>query len=569
MKVKKRWSRYAGAAAIVIAVGAGVLTYSGGGAHNPVPVTGNGSVADAAAPVTTLSLDADTDFGALPPWSVWSGSVGTLGAGDHCWQFDGAGNITDDCGSWDLTKNGSPRTQVETGLPVLSGGTVSWTGEQAAWFPGTVGNNYTKTSVTQTATNKVSVTVVFNEQPDTDNSSNYVSVLTAGYANGFSVNLGNAATIQGYTSADGDLAIGTAKKYNDGAWHCATWVIDCSGPNKATAYIDGAASGVTDTCTDSWAATAVNAYAPLQIAGNAVKGGMARARIDYGAAATLADHQALCGSLYQPARRDHAAYADMSYTRTGGVSCWPTSATTAVCWPDALPYYWDGTDRRMVIDDGGRINRLKYSAEPNCTRWTCATATAAASVAPDGSKTAQSYTMGGGTVTSPKATGYTNSATLYPVLWVKCSSGTLSIVAADGAGDWDIACATIGGAWTLIKTAAHAAVTENTAWTAAGDGDLKIQLSGADAEIWMPSWTEEDNTPIGVVVPTITAAVDTGTGAWTITNAGDTYWKAGDVVTPDLTEISGTCFVTGNPLRLSGASGSECVGGWNTLEITR
>jgi hypothetical protein len=37
LRIKKRWKRYSGAAAIVIAVGAGVLTYVGSGAHNPAP----------------------------------------------------------------------------------------------------------------------------------------------------------------------------------------------------------------------------------------------------------------------------------------------------------------------------------------------------------------------------------------------------------------------------------------------------------------------------------------------------------------------------------------------------
>ena len=174
--------------------------------------------------------------------------------------------------------------------------------------------------------------------------------------------------------------------------------------------------------------------------------------------------------------------------------------------------------------------------------------------------------MGGGTVTSTKATGYTNSATVYPTLWVKCSSGTFAMVAADGSGDWDIACATVGGAWTLITDASDAAVTQNTAWQTAADGDLQIEFSGADAEVWMPTLTEVDGLS---VIPTGAAAVDTGDIAFEVDNSSGDYWVSGATESSVLDEIAGTCIVTGSTIYLGGSTGSECTGALSSYEVTR
>ncbi len=87
------------------------------------------------------------------------------------------------------------------------------------------------------------------------------------------------------------------------------------------------------------------------------------------------------------------------------------------------------------------------------------------------------------------------------------------------------------------------------------------------ADVWAPTLTEEPNS--GAVVPTGSAAVDTGTIAWTVDNSSGRYWRTGASVTTVLDEIDGTCWVTGSTLRLSGASGSECVGSWGSLRVRR
>jgi hypothetical protein len=175
--------------------------------------------------------------------------------------------------------------------------------------------------------------------------------------------------------------------------------------------------------------------------------------------------------------------------------------------------------------------------------------------------------MGGGTVTAPQSTGYTNSATLYPAFWIKCSSGTFSIVeSGTGAGDWDVACATIGGTWTFINSASHAAVTQNTAWQSSGTGTIDLQISGADAEWWQPTLCETNGIS---TIGTGSAAVDTGDIAFTIANGSNQYWNTGDTVTQALDEVDGTCWVTGTTLRMSGAAGSECTGYWGLNKVER
>jgi hypothetical protein len=84
--------------------------------------------------------------------------------------------------------------------------------------------------------------------------------------------------------------------------------------------------------------------------------------------------------------------------------------------------------------------------------------------------------------------------------------------------------------------------------------------------LWLPTLTEEEGYS---VIPTTTAAVDTGDVAWAHSNTGGAIWKTGDAVTSTLSELAGTCLVLGTPLYLSGAVGSECWGSWNALEIVR
>jgi hypothetical protein len=189
-------------------------------------------------------------------------------------------------------------------------------------------------------------------------------------------------------------------------------------------------------------------------------------------------------------------------------------------------------------------------------------------VAPDGSKTA--YTLAStATITSATATGYGNDAPLFPRVWLKCTgAATVTLEATVGAGEWTVDCshASLSGSWALIGTG-HAAVTEVTPWAASAGGTANFVASGtADFSLWLPTLAEKAGYS---VIPTLAAAVATGDAAWPIDNSLARYWQAGDTVTQTLTETAGTCLATGDPLRLSGAVGSECQGLWRALEIRR
>jgi len=84
--------------------------------------------------------------------------------------------------------------------------------------------------------------------------------------------------------------------------------------------------------------------------------------------------------------------------------------------------------------------------------------------------------------------------------------------------------------------------------------------------LWVPTLTEVDGYS---VIPTDAAAGATGDIALAIANATGLYWKAGDVVTQDVTTLSGTCWVTGATLYLSGAVGSECTGMISEISVVR
>ena len=113
-----------------------------------------------------LDLLASTDLGALPERGTsagqFCGDVGTLGTPDSCWEFGSAGTITDQgSNGWDLTATGSPRTGLETGLPVYDGASVTWTGEQAVGLD-TNSDYYTGGSQDQPTDDLVSVTAMYN-----------------------------------------------------------------------------------------------------------------------------------------------------------------------------------------------------------------------------------------------------------------------------------------------------------------------------------------------------------------------------------------------------------------------
>jgi hypothetical protein len=266
----------------------------------------------------------------------------------------------------------------------------------------------------------------------------------------------------------------------------------------------------------------------------------------------------------------------MTWTQSGGARCYPSSATTATCHPGGAPAArWTATGFEWATDAQGAVNRITYSTAIDCTNWTCrgtGDATTTGQVAPDGSATATTVTVGTfGNDVFTQAGGYSNSVALYPAIWIKCATGTLRFQNASSGtlGRWDVDCTALGGEWTLIDSALHPAVTEDTAWVSSAGGQagiLFLVTSGTvTATIWAPTLTEEPTA--AAVIPTAAAAVDTGVIAWTIDNSTGSYWRAGASVLQTLDTVDGTCFVTGSTLRLSGAGGSECVGGWGALKV--
>jgi hypothetical protein len=94
-----------------------------------------------------------------------------------------------------------------------------------------------------------------------------------------------------------------------------------------------------------------------------------------------------------------------------------------------------------------------------------------------------------------------------------------------------------------------------------------VQFSGADVSVWGVTATEEPST--GAIVQTAAAAVDTGTISWTVDNTPAQYWISGTTVVQSIDTVDGTCWVTGDTLRLSGGAGTECVGSWRSLQVKR
>jgi len=205
--------------------------------------------------------------------------------------------------------------------------------------------------------------------------------------------------------------------------------------------------------------------------------------------------------------------SDQTWTRTGGSSCYPISATAAQCFDATeIPYTVDATGLGWVVEPDS-VNRILYSglgAAPNCTNWTCVTSTIDATTDPTGGSYAAAITHGGGTVDAA-GTGYANSAAVYPRVWVKCSSGTLTIAHQGGTGSGTVDCTALGGVWSLVTP------TNVASWTSTGAGVVTMRFSGADASVWAPTVTEEPGTGLSVI-PTGAAAVSTGDPEWAISN---------------------------------------------------
>jgi hypothetical protein len=218
--------------------------------------------------------------------------------------------------------------------------------------------------------------------------------------------------------------------------------------------------------------------------------------------------------------------ADQTWTRTGGSSCYPISATAAQCFTSAeVPYTVDATGLGWVVEPDA-TNRVAYSTAIDCTNWTCAggaTVDATRVAAPDGTLTASAWSAPSGGTAYCVAGGYANDAPLDLRAWVKCSAGTLRMSNPYGAGlgDWRVNCAAISaGSWVLINRNTPG-LTKTAAWaaTAAGAACTGFNALGTavSAHVWAPTLTEEPGTGLAVI-PTAASAVSTGDQSWAISN---------------------------------------------------
>ena len=266
---------------------------------------------------------------------------------------------------------------------------------------------------------------------------------------------------------------------------------------------------------------------------------------------------------------------DQSWTRTGGQSCYPISASTAQCFDATeVPYTVDATGLGWVLPGAGLVNRVLYSTAITCANWTCRGTGNATSSQPDpaGGSAASSLTVGGVLNDVYKlASGYSASATVYPRVWLKCSTGTLRVLNPAGIGEWRVDCAAASaGSWVLVNAAPATGVTLTAAFgsTAGGQSGFHfIALSGTvSVDVWAPTATEGRG--VGTeVVPTAAAAVDTGTAVWIVDNSSGRYWQTGWTLLESITTVSGTTWaVDGTNLRITGAAGSPRAGILYSLE---
>jgi hypothetical protein len=213
----------------------------------------------------------------------------------------------------------------------------------------------------------------------------------------------------------------------------------------------------------------------------------------------------------------------------------------------------------------------------DCTNWGCVGVASGTpgQVAPDGSATASTIVVAGGAnhFEQDVASGYTADASpLHLTMWAKCATGVFHPHGSnDGSrGDWDVSCTCIGGVWRHLD-ASDPCVTVNVPFNAGPSGESGLHFDGTlfpvSADIWAPTLTEEPTT--GAVIPTAAAAVDTGTIAWIVDNTNSRYWLSTSTVTESVDTIDGTCIVPGSTFYLGGASGLECVGGVESVQVRR
>jgi hypothetical protein len=548
-----------------------------GGSEDTIAPTFGG----AGSGLVTLDLQAQRDFGALAPRGTaagqWCGPVNGLSAPAHCWPLQqSSGDATDygTPGGWHLSPAGSPRAGVATGLPVHAA-PLDWTSEVATWFDDA--GALQKAGVTTGATNIVSVTMLWQTQPDTS-FHRVISLGGSGAAAGWSVTtLGSGVLRAVVSNGSSTKVLDSTSTYNDRAWSCVTVVMDGRTASAGRVYRNGAddTSGTRDLSGIDWSTTTTISLGSQATIWNS--GALARTRIE-NVAVSLAQHRALCGSWGLPVSSSHRVAGDMAWTQSGGTRCYPSSATTATCYPGGAPAArWTATGWEWAADAQSSTNRLLYSTAMDCVNWGCVGVASGTpgQVAPDGSATASTIVVAGGAnhFEQDIASGYTPDASpLHLSFWAKCSTGVFHPHGSnDGTrGDWDVSCSCIGGVWRHLDSK-DSCVTVNVPFNAGPSGEAGLHFDGTlfplSADIWAPTLTEELTT--GAVIPTGAAAVSTGTIAWSIDNTSERYWDADSTVTQSVSTVDGTCIVPGATFWLGGATASECVGGVGSVQVRR
>lgn len=491
-----------------------------------------GGSEDTVRPSTTrvlLDLYAPRDIGGIPPAASWCTDVRDA---EHCWLMNEASGATDvgSVGGKDLTDYNSPRKEVIPGIPVTGGAAIDITTEEAAFFDSTAARLRKLTTGHPSGT-ACSMTVIVN-------SSGGAEAFIVDNRSAQGVNLSYTALGEFNAYVDGSIGVGNVRSSAGypGAWHCVTFALDTV--VGSSIYVDG----VEDTAVDQSVGDGDlgHATAHLYFGGQAgskpLLGGIARARHDNGVKVTLAQHQTLCGSLWDfNVAASKVAAADLTWTQTGAGRCLMQSATTALCIPGGFPShaYSAGLSGLIWAPEPDRTNRVLYSTAIDCTNWTCrgTASVTTGKVAPDGSATATEVVVNliaNDVRTAASSSGYSNSVPLFNQLWVKCSSGTFRIANYLGGteGDWSINCATIGGVWAQLTTN-HPAVTEVQTWDSNASGQAGYSFSSlggsVTAEVWAPTLVEE---AAGLsTIPTATSAQATGSIVWEVDNSPATYYQ--------------------------------------------
>jgi hypothetical protein len=512
-----------------------------GGSQSTWPTKGGSSAAN-----TLLWLYAPRDMGRLPARASWcTGSA-------HCWVMQetaGATQLADTVGGWTLDATGTPRAGVYTGLPVEDAtGWVDFSSELSTHTDGQSASGtgaWMASAKTSAATDLVSVSAVilpvYRQATARTLYSHRVDTSGIGYSVGLSTDGTLYMVVRGATATK---TVKTAATWDDGAWHAVTFVLDGRSANAGRIYVDGVEAQAANpdlSGTGSWAVSSKVVGLGCNVAGaNLWPGGIARLRVTAGVdvAATYA------GSLwgFSPHADSKIASADIAWTQSGGVRCFRISATQAFCGAGGKPTHTVSAALLSAHPSSGigwavtpsRTNRQDGSQQV-CTAggWAVtgapAVATCHAAIAPDGSRSAASIQDSNTQMIFNAAAGYGANATVYPRVWMRCSSGiwVMQNAATNTKGKWNINCATVAGVWAEI-TGTHPAVTVVYPWVSDATGSVGLAFVGGSgatvvsADVWLPTVTLIDGDS---VIPTKASVVSTGQSSFTIDNAPAAYYS--------------------------------------------